>query len=129
MAIFTESTKTLRWFLIILGLVGVDITVNGLGAFRYLDGLGELVFIISAIINVTVLYSGLFFNSLIQSKTNLMINFFWFCIVFYLLNTIRLYFIGILGFNRVVIEIIFLFIPYVIIDNIKRLSQNNIPWN
>ncbi|MES2409527.1 MAG: hypothetical protein V4509_04505 [Patescibacteria group bacterium] len=129
MAIFTESTKTLRWFLIILGLVGVDTTVNGLGTFRYLDRIGALVFVISAVINILTLYIGLFFNNLIQSKANLMINFFWFCIVFYLLNSLRLYFVGIVEFGRVFIDVTFLFIPYVIIDNIKRLSQNNIPWN
>lgn len=126
MAIFKESKKSLRWFLILVGVFGLYSSITGLASFGQLPPLDSLIFIVSAILNLATLYIGITFNNLLQTKSESLIKFFWFSIIWAVLNAVYLYFSGLVNAGIFIFFGIGVLIDFVIINSIKRLSKDNI---
>lgn len=126
MAIFKESKKSLRLFLIVVGALGVYSSMTDLASFGQLTSLDSLIFIISTILSLVVFYIGIVFDNLLQTKSEFLIKFFWFSIIWSVLNVVYLYFSGSINAGIFIFFCIGVLINLIIINSIKRLSEENI---
>ncbi len=129
MAIFKESKSSLRWFLLIVGAFNLYSTFVGRGTFG-LTLLDSINFIVYLIFGLIIVYIGINFNSLLQTKSELLIKFFGFDAIWGTVNAFYSYFFGhdeMLG-NKLQLGILLLGIVLiwgVIITSIKRLAKEN----
>jgi hypothetical protein len=125
-AIFKETKKSLRWFLIIVGLLGLYSSIPGFGSFREQPTLIIIASIISTILNLITLYIGIKFYTLIQTSSGLLIKFFWFNIIWTIVGAILyIYSSGLVNAGIFIFLGIEVLIYFVIINSIKRLDREN----
>jgi hypothetical protein len=125
MAIFKESKKSLRWFLIVVGSYNVYSVISGLRSFAELPTLLAMILVISVIINLIVLYVGIRFYSLIQTSSGLLIKFFWFQVLWTVANAIYVYTTHLVNAGTLIFYGISVLITIVIINSIKKLAKEN----
>lgn len=125
MAIFKESKKSLRWFLIIVGLFGLYSAISGLRSFGELPSLLAITFVVSIIINLITLYIGIKFYLLIQTSSELLIKFFWFQVLWIVANATYMYATHLVNAGIFVYYGIGVLITIVIINGIRKLAKEN----
>jgi hypothetical protein len=125
MTIFKESKQSLRRFLIIIGLFGLYSAISGLRSFGELPPLLAITFVISIIINLIILYVGIKFYSLIKTRSDLLIKFFWFQVLWMVVNAIYMYATSLVNAGIFIFYGIGILITIVIINNIKKLAKEN----
>ena len=122
MVIFKESVKSLKWFLIIVGVFGLSPTLKALGNLGKVAPLETIMIIISIFITLGILLIGFTFEKLIKTKSELIINFFLFNIIWIVITALY-YFSSSKNTAIFVLAGLTVAINLVIITSIKRLSK------